>query len=260
MPSNLKTVNLKYIKAKVLDTSINKAKYEKIDISHVPVELKEENLKNKDELILKYYTTCLKNKKQPQSTNKQSGRKKVETPSGTNKGRSRQPRGTNGRSQIVVNVPNAVGGGKALPFSINQKRTKMNRKEKKLAVKLLFYDILKKSQIYLIENIESSESDSAFLKYLKLNSSETLKKYLEEPVKNIINDRRFLKRGPLLISETDKDTLIKRFKNFNNLQILTQTKKNYFGALKGYKYPSWVITTRSGLDTFLKSIYNEIPN
>lgn len=253
-------IKLEKLKIKVLDLKNEKSFYENMDLSE---------LKLKDittyaplvdaQLIKKYYVTCFKNKKQPQSSNRTSGRKKVETPSGTNKGMSRQPRGSNGRRRIVVNVPNAVGGGQALPFSINQRSVKMNKKEKKAAIKLLVYYALRKANLYVVENHSSQLKDHAILKFIKAQASLSLREFLEDPVKKVINGKRYLKKGPVIIAESDEDQVLKRFKNYKkSLQVLNPHKTNYFGILKGYKYPESIITTRSALNKFLSDLYHEI--
>ena len=250
---------LNQIKVKILDPLKKEAKYKKIDLSELNLSLKTYSTETDRELIKKYYVSCFKNKKQPQHSNKESGRKKVEKPSGTNKGVSRQPRGTNGRSRIVVNVPNAVGGGKALPFNINSKSIKVNRKEKKSAIRLLIYYLLKKAKIYVIENNDTNMKDSEFLKFLKEYGNDSkLESFLKNPVSNVINSKKIKKKGLTIISESDSDPILKRFKNYKgNIHVLNDKKRNFFGVLTGYRYPFWVVTTEAAIKKFLKELYND---
>lgn len=246
---------IKKLRVKNLNLKDKTSKYTNINLEELNLKQIPSYSSIKDsEIIKRYYSTCLKNKKQPQSSNKKSGRQDVTKPSGTNRGRSRIPRATN-RSK-VVNVPSAVGGGKAQPYSINQKSIKMNKKEKQLAIKLMIYYCLKKSPIYLINQDSTEIKDSLFLKFLKETTNISFNKFLEDPIKKRITFKKYYRKGPLLILENKEDTLIKRFKNFSSVSILTNKNKNYVGLLNGYRYPFAILTTLEDLKKFLKRIFS----
>lgn len=248
------------LRAKILNLKEERARYETLDLSKLNLRNTEKELSEQveDSLIKKYYVTCFKNKKQLQQSNRKSGRKKVEKPSGTNKGLSRQPRGSNGRARIVVNVPNAVGGGQALPFTINKNEVRMNKKEKKTAIKLLLHRALKRAELYVVDGHDDTSSDSQFLKQFKKYCGFKLKAFLNEPVKNVINCRRIMKKGLIVISETDQDFVLKKFRNYRNIDVLNEQKTNYFCLLNGCRLPSWIITTRPALEKLLLRIHNEV--
>ena len=76
--------------------------------------------------LIRYY---LLNSKQLHYPNYKAGRSHAVTPSGTGRGKSRQPRASIGGQKRVANVPNAVGGPIAHRPSRFRKDIKLNKKE-----------------------------------------------------------------------------------------------------------------------------------
>jgi len=76
--------------------------------------------------LIRYY--CL-NSKQIHYPDYKSGRRRSVSPSGTGRGKSRQPRARVNGQLIVSNIPNAVGGPVAHRPSRFSKKIKINKKE-----------------------------------------------------------------------------------------------------------------------------------
>jgi ribosomal protein L4 len=244
------------VKVKILDKDTSS--YHKL--SSIIPEVKDIVFKSKpsDSLLLRnYYRACFRNKKQPQHTNKSSGRKKVTHPAGTNKGQSRQPVARISNMGLVVsNVPNARKGGKAMPFSINQSNINLNRKQKTAAIRYLITLLLKKSPVYVLNNNEKSfDKTSHFLTYIAENSNKPLNNYLNDHVRKVKSNKKDLKRGPVLIME-DHEPVLGYFRNLSNCQLINKTKVNYFGIYKGFRLPHSVFCTKEALQNLIKKIYH----
>ena len=153
-----------------------------------------------------------------------------------------------------MGVPNAVGGPQALPFSLNQHSLKMNKSEKNLALKTLWYYVLKKANLYTTEGQNSAQKISAVLSTVKTHSTTKFKAYLADPIRSVSKNKKLKKRGPVLVIN-DQDIDLRSFKHWPNCQLINKNKTNYFGLIKGYSYPHSLFFTKEALTDILNKFF-----
>ncbi|MGC1122235.1 MAG: 50S ribosomal protein L4 [Candidatus Methanofastidiosia archaeon] len=90
---------------------------------------------HRPDLIKRAVLSCISNRSQPRGTSPLAGKRRVVHYMGTNRGISRTPRTSSGGRRAAF-VPQAVGGRKAHPPKVEKiLAEKINRKEKKLALR-----------------------------------------------------------------------------------------------------------------------------
>ena len=145
--------------------------------------------------LVRYYTL---NSKQIHHPNYLAGRNRAVKPSGTGKGKSRQPRAKVGGRLVVSNVPNAVGGPIAHKPSRFSKNIKLNKRE------LL---VLKRNALSVILRRKSTT-----LKHF----DQSLKISFKENYKDIITNKNSQKT----ILVTSNDTLYKSLRNSPKVEVV----------------------------------------
>lgn len=173
------------------------------------------------ELVRRYWRTVVANKKQPQSNYKFAGLNRSVKSPGTNKGESRQKYSiVNGKRQ-KSGAPNNRKGRRALFYNKDQS-LKMNKKERRLAIKQLIYLTLIKSELYMVQKLEDLKTNE-FLK-LGVNAGGNLKNYILEP-----RNRKRVKNGPVILLGSSYD---KYFRNFSKVLNL-RTSNELYGLYNG---------------------------
>jgi len=186
--------------------------------------------------IIRYWNMVVNNKKQKKMSMARAGLNKVAISAGTNKGTSRQKYANFGYKTQKTSSPNHLGGRLAHRYIKNQTKLKINRKQKKEAIRLLFYYLFKKAQLYFIKDEPETEL-TITSSTLKEESTPNLKIKTSDFLKNLKNQSRGallkiftnkVKNGPVLFM---KQKYSRFFRNLNCLNLDKST--SYFGLYNG---------------------------
>jgi len=155
-------------------------------------------------------------------------------PASVGAGRSRQKRGViSGVKRMVLKAPHSKGGRMAHPF-VSKAHIKINKKEKKLAIKHIFCWLNKQNKIVLFDNSKiNTDVKESFFKNFDKN----------------FNISKIISRINIVDFNSPIDQYLKKsLKNLKNVFLVKSN--NFFDLIKGYEphylyistdYLKWVL-------------------
>jgi ribosomal protein L4 len=209
---------------------------------YIDVESAKEGLKS-EKTLTKYIKNIEKNRIQFNRFKPGAGRRQCTKPSGTGRGRSRQPRKTDpARGLVVSNIPPAVGGPRSYHDRPYKMYNKINKKEKKLSIRQIFLNSCLYSNTYVINNENENEL------YNRNNTLKLFYNYLEnkEKIGKKVNRVYNTYRKTVVFVHDDEEI----FRVYRNTQIqLVNLLHPYYLPLHLYKNSNHVIVyTKSAID------------